>query len=62
MWPVVVKVLDEAGCLFEVAPPIDPFDGVEVSTRDGVDSVCHFFCDLLCDVDHRQGNGTGSVR
>lgn len=32
-------VSDDAGYHFEVATPIDPFDGGEISTRDGPGSV-----------------------
>lgn len=38
----VVWVYDDAGCLLEAATPVDPFDGVEVSTYDGQGSVRHF--------------------
>lgn len=36
-----VWVSDHVGSLFEAATLVDPFDGGEVSTRDGLDSV-HF--------------------
>ena len=31
-------VFDANNCLLEAAPPVDPFDGGEVSTRDGLGS------------------------
>lgn len=36
------RVSDDADCLLVAAAPIDPFDGVEVSTRDKLGSVHHF--------------------
>lgn len=38
----VVWVFDDAGCLFEDAPPVDPFNGGEVSTLCPLLSVVSF--------------------
>lgn len=38
----VVWVVDDVGYLFEAKPPLDSFDGEEVSTCDGLGSIHHF--------------------